>query len=762
VEQQNMINTQHLEVLFHDAGYRVFPLLPIINDKCACGGIKCAGKHPQYDGWQHTPEWSEEQFAEMDFSNGYGVLCKGLLVIDIDARNGGVKSYEKLAKDCPEITNCGFIVDTGSGGGSRHLYFKHLYNTPLKQHLKEYPGIDFKSTGYVVGPGSPHVSGNYYTVGTGDIGDIGEAPESILNLLKKDKHYRANLDDHVIDVTDNDIVNMLNCISPDCDYNTWITVGMAVHHSTGGHGQALWNAWSSKGDKYSGPRDIDYHWHSFGKCDNPVTLGTLFHYAEEGGYRLPVTSDLSTFPAEIIAGHGKRSVSIDTDGIDLLRPPGFVGKLAAWINTQCYYQREMLAVAAALQAVSNAGGMRYIDPLDGITPNLISFCVAGSGTGKESILKAFNALMKATGVTAAVYGDIKSEQEIYRNLTRHQAAYYVVDELGESLAKISSAMKRGGAVYLEKVIGALMSIFTKADSFALITGDLKEEIRQQLQREVVKLEKAVQENTDPDGMAAYTLKRAKETLLTIDDGIENPYLSILGFTTPGKFNELMDLEMATNGFIGRSLIFKENNDNPRRKPRDSVKKGVVPPMMRVTLRNLYNPISSDTPDRVEQIGSHKVEIPTRPDAVEALSMIEEEFWRMAEDQKEDTGLTPIPRRGYEMVAKVSTVLAMPGGTRTLEHVRWAYALVLRDMQTKIHLAYSNAAEDPTEALAAKILGIIDEDYGSSMSEIKQKCRRAKVSVEETMQLLTDQGYINMREVKREGGYTKKLYFLTNS
>lgn len=68
--------------------------------------------------------------------------------------------------------------------------------------------------------------------------------------------------------------------------------------------------------------------------------------------------------------------------MDVRRPPDFVGELTQWINNQCLYPRENLAVACALTAVSSLAGMRYTDELDGITPNILSFCIAGSGTGK--------------------------------------------------------------------------------------------------------------------------------------------------------------------------------------------------------------------------------------------------------------------------------------------------------------------------------------------------------------------------------------------
>ena len=87
---------------FHDAGHRVFGLHGATDGDGRPLGQKEAFKLPRSSGWQHTPIWSEEQLDLMDetgqFTTGYGVLCRGLIVVDVDARNGGVASWSKLAE----------------------------------------------------------------------------------------------------------------------------------------------------------------------------------------------------------------------------------------------------------------------------------------------------------------------------------------------------------------------------------------------------------------------------------------------------------------------------------------------------------------------------------------------------------------------------------------------------------------------------------------------------------------------------------------
>ena len=71
------------------------------------------------------------------------------------------------------------------------------------------------------------------------------------------------------------------------------------------------------------------------------------------------------------------------DGIDLLTPPGFAGDVAAWIDSQCRFPRRRLAVASALAALGNIGGLRHEDARDGVTANLLAFCVSASITRCE-------------------------------------------------------------------------------------------------------------------------------------------------------------------------------------------------------------------------------------------------------------------------------------------------------------------------------------------------------------------------------------------
>ena len=90
----------------------------------------------------------------------------------------------------------------------------------------------------------------------------------------------------------------LAAINPDCEYLDWLKIGMALHHATGGSGEAfaMWDDWSATGNSYR-DGETDIKWDSFGGCkDTPVMLGTIFFFASEAGWnwetaKLPLIED---------------------------------------------------------------------------------------------------------------------------------------------------------------------------------------------------------------------------------------------------------------------------------------------------------------------------------------------------------------------------------------------------------------------------------------------------------------------------------------
>jgi hypothetical protein len=434
------------------------------------------------------------------------------------------------------------------------------------------------------------------------------------------------------------------------------------------------------------------------------------------------------------------------DGIDLLTPPGFVGDVAAWIDSQCRYPRRRLAVASALAAIGNIGGLRHEDMRDGVTANLLAFAVAASATGKEAVMQALTDLHIAAGVHYALQGGIKSEQEIMRNLIEHQAAYYIIDEIGIFLIKVRNAQRRGGAAYLESVFGAIMSGYSKANSRMLLQGDTKRELR--------KLFGAMLSKAEDDGRDDL-IARAQRMLRMVDEGLDRPFLSVVGFTTPGTFDQIMDGETATQGFVGRAIIVAETDNNPEE--REGFRKRPMPENLAMKLAQIFHggnfDIMTSGSGRVEYSGDREP-VKTDDDASEMLRKVSKWLHAYAEEMGENTGEASVAmiRRAYELIAKISFILAIPTAQRTAEHVRWAFAYVRAELDAKIKLVFANdnSKDRPEEAIAARVINYIDPEKGAST---KVLANRMKIKIEALEPILSKMLRAGM--IRREDGRRKR-------
>ena len=83
-----------------------------------------------------------------------------------------------------------------------------------------------------------------------------------------------------VDATESETV--LAFLDADCDYETWLQIGMGCH--AGGVSFQEWDAWSSQGSKYNAA-EMPPKWQSF--KGSGITWGTVVHLAKLNGYEPP-------------------------------------------------------------------------------------------------------------------------------------------------------------------------------------------------------------------------------------------------------------------------------------------------------------------------------------------------------------------------------------------------------------------------------------------------------------------------------------------
>jgi len=148
------------------------------------------GKHPRtlhgFKDSSNVAEQIKEWWEEWPDAN-IGVptgSASGLLVIDIDPRNGGDESWEAL------LAMYGRPPETAeqlSGGGGRHIFFRDP-GVAVPKELAQ--GIDVKSSGgYIIVAPSIHLSGRLYAwdgiAGKDALLEVAPVPEWLLSLFAK-------------------------------------------------------------------------------------------------------------------------------------------------------------------------------------------------------------------------------------------------------------------------------------------------------------------------------------------------------------------------------------------------------------------------------------------------------------------------------------------------------------------------------------------------------------------------------------------------
>lgn len=104
-----------------------------------------------------------------------------ILVLDIDRRENGFENFIKLKNRFPEITN---TFSVNSGGSGLHFYYRtnKVIQTKADQFIS---GIDVLSQGgWVIGPGSKHVSSNFYTT-VDEKQNINPLPKTLEQIILK-------------------------------------------------------------------------------------------------------------------------------------------------------------------------------------------------------------------------------------------------------------------------------------------------------------------------------------------------------------------------------------------------------------------------------------------------------------------------------------------------------------------------------------------------------------------------------------------------
>jgi hypothetical protein len=378
--------------IFQRENLNVLRIYGVRGNRCACKIPACGspGKHPA--------PWPREKInrgvysarpadtvTESDFEDyNIGVACGGgLVVIDIDPRNGGHLTWMELSAG----KDIGDTLEVSTGGGGRHIYYRA---NGIKS--MSFGGIDVQSEGkYVVAPPSRHVTGKTYDWTEGET--IAPMPQWLLDhILSHSQKIELSLAPQSADAmnyvpADHEwpwIHEILEKLTPRIGYHNWLGVGMGLHAT--GHSDAfrMWDEWSRKDPQQYVLGECKHKWNSFrmrGSLDRGHTYRWIFAMAElynikyGNGATLDWNSDITVTPHSVCTAK-------DFESLNHGRLLTHLQKIAhGFVSTK----NSKLCLATALQTLSAAAQGSYLSPTKHCL-NLYQWIAATASYGKTKYI----------------------------------------------------------------------------------------------------------------------------------------------------------------------------------------------------------------------------------------------------------------------------------------------------------------------------------------------------------------------------------------
>jgi putative DNA primase/helicase len=183
----------------------IFELYGINGHGCACGNRACEhpGKHPRKSGWQTIATTDQRLMGRFHADSNIGLVTGGgFFVVDVDPRNAGDETLADLERKHGQLPE---TVRARTGGGGSHIFFRMPPGVSIRCRSPVSdltPGIDLKAIGgFIVAPGSRHISGGEYVFEAGygpDEIEVAEPPPWLLATVTANAKRTAKSPEAVI------------------------------------------------------------------------------------------------------------------------------------------------------------------------------------------------------------------------------------------------------------------------------------------------------------------------------------------------------------------------------------------------------------------------------------------------------------------------------------------------------------------------------------------------------------------------------------
>ena len=333
--------------------------MSLFAEYAAHGWLLCAidagKKAPTYAGWQTRAKAAEVSAAAAGL-DGAGLLhaYSGTCALDIDNLAFARPWLAERGVDVDALLTAPNAVRIHSGRPGRAKLLYRL-SKPLQTFKPEGSGVELRcatasgTSAQDVLPPSVHpdtkkpYEWRYGDELVGHWSNLPPIPPSLLALWRGLVPAVQPAPEAGTGPKTDELRALLKAQDPNCGYNQWVKVGMALHHACAGaaEGLALWDEWSRGApDSYKGVSDLRTHWVSFNSAPGKrvVTAATLIAEAPATPDEFPEINpeDLAADEADSTAAKIEQAVEMrKADAINWLEK-----RLIYVSSAACYFDTE--------------------------------------------------------------------------------------------------------------------------------------------------------------------------------------------------------------------------------------------------------------------------------------------------------------------------------------------------------------------------------------------------------------------------------------
>jgi len=650
--------------------------------------------------------------AEPTAGIGVAITKSGLVCVDIDPRNGGYESMERLESIHGKLVS---DVLQLTGGGGEH----RIFNSQLVNNLpgKLGAGIDLKADGYFCTEPSIHPNGHpYLWEGSSDPteGCIPSALPGWIRDLSRNVFGAASTipATRVVDQKQvNDLREALSSISSD-DYDCWINFGNALVE-LGQAGFQLWDEWSQKSDKYD-PQLITRKWRSF--KSGAIQLESIFFAAQQGGWLNPATIEPEPLPeptpiAEVHVATYTPPI-IEPVPPHLLTVPGIFKDVVEWINATSSKPQPQFSVQTAIAFGCAVLGRRFVTT-NRNWASLYLLNIGKSSSGKEHGKWALEKLLESCDLGHLIGPSSYTSSAGLMSALHDQPTHVtVIDEFGKELEQASVK----GNARAQGTMKTLIECWGRCD------GVMR-----------------------PQGYSTVLMSKQEQEAVK-NRTIQNPCLTMLAMTTPDAFFDSIGSAAARDGFLNRFLIVESdigrqiNQMTPKTRPPQKILDWAT--AMQSISAGLVDPSSNPT------LVPTPIEVAMSNAAMELFRDFDRESLdRM--DAYEDAGLAEMFGRCNETAMRLALVVAC-GCSITAPiivdgpHAAWAIQYVRYNSLRTVKRLQDSVSDSEFEASKKQVYSLIlkSGEKGMTENEINRSSRRFRgMNQRQQVELLNSMKFI---------------------